>query len=383
MGISDAAGPSGSAGPPGRGGPLDVLDFTQTPWLADASASDVVVSSRVRLARNLAGFRFVGRAGSSDRSAVLELVRSRLAGIEMPNRGRPAWIDIHTLERQDRDLLVERHLISPQHARGLHRAASADEPDPRAVVVSLPDESLSIMVNEEDHLRLQSLRPGLALEQAFADVDAADDLIEQTIDYAYDARFGYLTACPTNVGTGIRLSVMLHLPALRMLGDIEKVKRAASDMSLAVRGFWGEGSEADGDFYQISNQTTLGRTERVMLDDLQRTIVPRVIDFERRARERLLSQRRLLLEDTVYRSLGVLQNARRMATGEAMQRLSELRLGTTLGLLHAPSLDEISQLLMLIHPAHLQRTLGRSLAQDERRAERAGLLRERLGGAQG
>jgi protein arginine kinase len=376
MGISD---PSGA----GRSTPLDALDFQQTPWLTNATDSDVVVSSRVRLARNLAGFRFVERAESADRAAVLELVRSRVTGAEFPNRGSPAWIDIHSLERHDRDLLVERHLISPHHARGLRSSAASDGSDPRAVVVSLPDECLSIMVNEEDHLRLQSLRPGLALEQAYADVDSADDLIERTIDYAYDARFGYLTACPTNVGSGIRLSVMLHLPALRMMGDIEKVKRAANDMSLAVRGFWGEGSDSDGDFYQISNQTTLGRTERVMLDDLQRTIVPRVIDYERRARERLLSQRRLLLEDTVYRSLGVLRNARRMATSEAMQRLSELRLGATIGLIDTPTLDDISQMLMLIHPAHLQRALGKPLAQDERRAARATLLRDRLGHAAG
>ncbi|MEO1716289.1 MAG: protein arginine kinase [Planctomycetota bacterium] len=375
MGISD---PTGPTGPTGQGPWLEALDFQQTPWLMQSAESDVVVSSRVRLARNLAGFRFVARADVADRAAVLELVRSRLGKAEFPNRGRAAWIDIHALERQDRDLLVERHLISPHLARGLKSASSTNASDPRAVVVSLPDECLSIMVNEEDHLRLQSLRPGLALEQAYADVDGADDLIERTIDYAYDPRFGYLTACPTNVGSGIRLSVMLHLPALRMLGEIEKVKRAANDMSLAVRGFWGEGSDADGDFYQISNQTTLGRTESVMLDDLQRTIVPRVIDYERRARERLLSQRRLLLEDTVYRSLGVMQNARRMATSEAMQRLSEIRLGATLGLLESPSLDEISQLLMLIHPAHLQRTLGRALAQDERRVERATLLRHRL-----
>ncbi len=370
MGITDPTRPGG------RPNPLAKLEVERTPWLQQAEASDVVVSSRVRLARNLAGFRFVNRAEHDDRTAVLELLRDRLDRAEL-TPGVPAqWLDIHTLDRLDRDLLVERHLISPQHARGMNSGSART--DPRAVVVSLPDEGVSVMVNEEDHLRLQSLRPGLALERALTDVDSVDDGIEQSVDYAYSARFGYLTACPTNVGTGIRFSVMLHLPALRMLGEVEKVKRAAGDMSLAVRGFWGEGSEAEGDFYQLSNQTTLGRTERVMLDGLQRTIVPRVIDFERRARERLLSQRRLLLEDTVYRSLGILQQARRMTTGEAMQRLSELRLGGTLGLIRTPLLETVSQLLMLIHPAHLQRVTGRSLAQDERRAERASILRARL-----
>ena len=262
MGITD---PNGSGGRPG---PLSGMDFARTPWLADAEASDVVVSSRVRLARNLAGFKFVGRSEADERSAVLDMVRQRVSGISLPNQSRAMWLDVHNLDRHTRDLLVERHLMSPQHAKGQQVALAQGGVDPRAVVVSLPDECLSIMVNEEDHLRLQSLRPGLALERALTDVDLVDDEIERTTDYAYDSRFGYLTACPTNVGTGVRLSVMLHLPALRMLGEIEKVKRAASDMSLAVRGFWGEGSEAEGDFYQISNQTTLGRSERVMLDAL-------------------------------------------------------------------------------------------------------------------
>ncbi|MEO1583077.1 MAG: protein arginine kinase [Planctomycetota bacterium] len=372
MGISDPTGPSGPRGPLGE------IDFGTAPWLGGGDASDVVVSSRVRLARNVASFRFVGRSSAEDRLAVLDMLRSRLGGDEILPGRRSAWLDVHQLTRLERALLVERHLISPQHARGQSVSVAEGGVDPRAVVVSLPDEGVSIMVNEEDHLRLQAIRPGLTLSAALDDLESVDDGIEASIDYAYSARFGYLTACPTNVGTGARMSVMLHLPALRILGEIEKVKRAASDMALAVRGFWGEGSEAEGDFYQISNQTTLGKSERETLDELERVIVPKVVDYERRAREQLMSRRGLMLEDTVFRALGVLQHARRMKTGEAMQRLSEVRLGASLGQLSEPTLDEISQLLIVIHPAHLQRAVGRTLTQDERRTERATLLRSRL-----
>lgn len=351
-------------------------------WLSGSHESDVVVSSRVRLARNIAGFRFATRSDPSDRRAVHELLRERVIGARLLLSGetpaRLAWVDVHRLCRIDRDLLVERHLISPHHARGLGGSPQDAETDPRAVAVSLPDERLSIMVNEEDHLRMQLLLPGLSLAQAAAELDAADDAIERTVDYAYSPRFGYLTACPTNVGTGIRLSVMLHLPGLRMLGEIDKVKRAASDMSLAVRGFWGEGSEAEGDFYQISNQTTLGRTESVMLDSLEKRIIPRVIEYERRARERLMQQRRAVIEDVVFRALGTLTHARRMATSEAMQRLSELRLGTVCGLVDRRLVETIGQLLLIVHPAHLQRAIGAEIGQDERRVARATLLRTRL-----
>jgi protein arginine kinase len=315
-----------------------------------------------------------------DRRAVLDLLHARLATPgAVPGFGpRPVWIMLHEIERIDRDLLVERHLISPQHARGMKVPAAQGGLDPRAVVLSVPDQQIAVMVNEEDHLRLQSLRAGLSLGPALGDLDAVDDAIEGQIDYAFSPRFGYLTACPTNVGTGVRLSVMLHLPALRMLGEMDRVKRAAADMSLALRGFWGEGSEAEGDFFQLSNQTTLGRSETSMLEVLEQRIVPRVVEYERRARERLLLQRRLALEDTVFRAIGVLLHCRRLATSEAMQRLSELRLGAALGLLPTESLAELHELLLLVLPAHLQRTLRQTLSQEQRRSARAGFVRDRL-----
>lgn len=355
--------------------------LSQTPaWLSGGGEhGDVVLSSRVRLARNVAGFRFVGRAETQERRDVLNLVRKNLAkaGFVGEGSGSACWLDLGALDEQSRDALAERQCISRQHAKG-HRTKPEEGPDPRAVVVDTAGESVAIMVNEEDHLRLRAVRAGLALREALDEVNRVDDRVEGVLEYAYSSRFGYLTACPTNVGTGIRVSVMLHLPALRILGEIDRVKRAAGDMSLALRGFWGEGSEADGDFYQLSNQTTLGKSEEVILAELSGTIVPRVIEFERRAREKLMTQRREFTEDLVFRAMGVLTHARRIAADEAMAKLSEVRLGLALGLMGGLDLGSINRLLLLVQPAHLQHGVGRALEPGERKSARAALLRQAL-----
>jgi protein arginine kinase len=234
------------------------------------------------------------------------------------------------------------------------------------------------MVNEEDHLRLQSMRSGLALADAWKEIDAIDDRLEAMLDYAYSARFGYLTACPTNVGTGLRMSVMLHLPALKLTGDIEKVKRAASEMNLAVRGFYGEGSEAAGDFYQISNQTTLGKAESLILNELEVEIIPRVIEYERLARETLRTKRGAVLEDQVYRALGLLSSARLITTEESMQLLSHVRLGVVTGLLKNLTVEQVNRLMLLTQPVHLQRATNVEADQDQRRSVRAKLIRIEL-----
>jgi protein arginine kinase len=233
-------------------------------------------------------------------------------------------------------------------------------------------------VNEEDHLRLQCIRSGLALEKVWGEIDALDDMLEQGLEYAYSPRWGYLTGCPTNVGSGARFSVMLHLPALKLTGNIDKVKRAASDMALAVRGFYGEGSEAAGDFYQISNQTTLGKPEQVLLDNLQREILPKVIEYERAARKSLLEKRRVHLEDQVCRAVGVLGAARLLTTEESMQLLSQLRLGVVTGIVSDVDARVVNQLMLLAQPAHLQRVIGKEMDQEHRRAARAELIRSRL-----
>jgi protein arginine kinase len=277
----------------------------------------------------------------------------------------------------DRSLLVERHLISKQHSKG-KPGSGAGTDDPRAVAISIPEERLSIMVNEEDHLRIQGIRSGLALSAAWRDVDAVDDKLESGLDYAFSPRFGYLTACPTNVGTGLRMSVMLHLPGLRLTGEIEKVKRAADGMNLAVRGFYGEGSDAVGDLFQLSNQTTLGRTEATILQDLEGQIIPRVVEYERESRRDLLNKRRTVLEDNVWRAWGMLTNARLLTTEESMQALSLVRLGSLLGLLPQADQKLVNQLMLLVQPAHLQRVLGKELDQEQRRFARAMLVRGRL-----
>lgn len=340
----------------------------RTSWLTHEGAeTDVVLTSRVRLARNVAGVPFVNRCVPQDLRGVLELAEHHLSGDAIAQG--MSWMPLQPMASLDRQVLVERHLISGQHAKGEL---------PRAVV-STPDESLSVMVNEEDHFRIQYIRPGLALSEAYTRIDRVDNEIESRIDYAFHPQFGYLTACPTNVGTGIRLSVMLHLPALKLSNEIEKVRRAAQAMSLAVRGIYGEGSEALGDMYQISNQTTLGKSERDLLHQFESEIIPQVIEYERIARRSLLEKRRVFLEDQVFRALAILRNARMLKAEEALELISHLRLGVGVGLVEDIPTRTLNELMLLTQPGHLQRTLGRTLDQAERRVERATLVRERLG----
>lgn len=348
-----------------------------TEWLRGAGAAcDVVMSSRVRLARNLRGFPFQTTADERQQAEVLELARARLMSV--PLAEQVMWIDLREISATERELLVERQLISRQHAKGKISGQPSSTDRPRAVAIGLPDERLSVMVNEEDHLRLQAIRSGLALTSAYEELDAADDKVEAGLDVSFHPRFGYLTCCPTNVGTGIRLSVMLHLAGLKLIGEIDKVKHAAMDMSLAVRGFHGEGSDAAGDLYQLSNQTTLGKSERVLLQEMERDIVPRVIDYERHARKVLMETRRVWLEDRVHRAMGTLLSSRLMATNESLELLGVARLGAVLGLL--PGVDQLrlNNLMLEVQPAHLQRSAGASLDQQERRIERARLIRSRL-----
>jgi len=363
-------------------------------WMrGEGPSSDVVLSSRVRLARNFAGYKFVWRCNREDRAQIVRAAREHVLGVggagglgravglsEAPGDagggkaerafGGLMWIDLNEAPELERSVLVERHLISQQHAKGN---------EPRAVAISVPDERLSIMVNEEDHLRLQVIRAGLALGEAFEQTSAVDDAIEARADFAFSARFGYLTACPTNVGTGIRVSVMLHLPGLKLTGEIEKVKRAAAAMNLAIRGFYGEGSEAFGDLFQVSNQTTLGKCEKDILGEFERDVIPKVIEYERAARRTLMDKRRLILEDQLFRAEALLGAARLMKSDEAMQALSMIRLGVCLGLFPRVSLAGVHEMMLLTQPAHLQRLAKRPLDQAERRVERARLLRERFG----
>jgi len=344
------------------------LDFSSTgEWLRGSGPdSDVVISTRVRLARNIAGFNFANRAPRSEQQQIVALAREHV----MPCAGRDGllWVDVAALEPLDATLLVERHLISKQLAKGDR---------PRAAVMH-PDESLSIMINEEDHLRMQVIRSGRQSAEAFEEVNRIDDLLSQRLPFAFHKRFGFLTACPTNVGTGIRFSIMLHLPALMLTKEIERVRRAAQDMQLAIRGFYGEGSDALGDIFQISNQTTLGKSEEQLLREFDEGVMPKVVEYERRARQVLVERRVSLLDDRCFRALGILRNARLLKLDEALRLLSHLRLGVQLGRITDVEPRTIDRLLMLVQPAHLQKTLGESLHQAERTEARATLIRQHL-----
>jgi len=337
-------------------------------WLRGAGArNDVVISSRVRLARNLAGLPFLSRC-SIDQQRELE-ARLRKEVLEARIDKSAFYVDVAAAGSLDRQLLVERHLISRQHAAAKH---------PRGVAIS-GDEDLAIMINEEDHLRIQVIRSGLALGEAIERINAVDDKLEDRLDFAFHSRYGYLTACPTNVGTGLRVSVMLHLPALKLSGAIKKALQAARDMRLAVRGLYGEGTEASGDFFQLSNQTTLGKSEQQIVEEFSERVVPEIIRYEQTARQALLRDQRPALEDKVFRAAGILRSARLIGTEEALFMLSLLRLGVVLGLVTDVDLATVNELFLVTQPAHLQRILSRELSGQQRAQERGRLIRRRLG----
>lgn len=339
-------------------------------WLRGSGPmSEVVISSRIRLARNVAGFPFLAKCSRSQRSALEHKVRDTILAADVANK--TLYVDLDAAPEMDRQLLVERHLISKPHA-----AAEGA----RGVAVG-ENETVSIMINEEDHLRIQVLRSGLQLEEAWDQINKLDDALEAKLDYSFHPRFGYLTACPTNVGTGIRVSVMLHLPALKMTGEIEKVFRAAKDMRLAVRGLYGEGTEATGDFYQISNQTTLGKSEEDFISEFKHLVIPKIIDYEHHARRMLVKEKHVFLDDKVFRALGMLRAARLITSEDTLTFLSHLRLGVNLERVKDVDLRTINELFLLTQPAHLQKMQGKKLDGDHRRQARADYIRARLNGS--
>lgn len=324
---------------------------------------DVVVSSRARLARNVAGFPFVARSTPAQRIELLRLVQRTPFPSEWSDG--LLWVDLVRSTEEDRQLLAERRLISRQFAQAEL---------PRAVAFSR-DETLSMMVNEEDHLRLQALLPGLRLDECLRRVRQLDESLERHLDFAFSPRWGYLTACPTNLGTAVRLSVMVHLPALKLTREIEKVKTAAKDLNLAVRGFLGEGSESVADLFQVSNQITLGMTEEELLERFATGIVPQLLEYERVARRAIVANDPLGLDDKIHRALAVLRVARLLEVEESMRLLGRLRLGIALGRVHGLSLAAIDRLMLDLQPVHL-RTIALPDDRDPRlRASRAAAVR--------
>ena len=335
-------------------------------WLRGSGPeSDIVISSRIRLARNLAKYPFIRKCTEHDRAAIERSVRDKLLSEQALQD--VLYLDVEGLESVDRQFLVERQLISREHAEG----AGA-----RSVAIDT-SEKFSLMVNEEDHLRIQLMKSGLDLDAAWDQINEIDDLIESRMTYAFHEKFGYLTACPTNVGTGMRVSVMLHLPALVITRQIDKVFRSLQKISLAVRGLYGEGSQAMGDFYQISNQITLGRSEGDLIKQVG-DVVPVLIDYERRAREFLIRESQKDLHDRVSRAYGILCTAQTISSEETMHLLSSVRMGINLGLIEDLEIPTVNQLFIHTQPAHLQKIRGIELDTDDRNIERAIYLKRHL-----
>jgi protein arginine kinase len=347
---------------------LDSLLPNLGEWLRGTGPeSDVVVSTRIRLARNLADYPFTNRASLTHKAEIVSRVREAIARAELPYTLE--YLDVPTLPALDRQFLVERQLISRELAAVLD--------GPRGVAFESARESASVMINEEDHLRLQVLRSGFALDEAWTDIDRLDDALEARLFYAFHSQFGYLTACPTNVGTGLRASVMLHLPALGLTKQIEKVFRALQKINLAVRGLHGEGSRAFGDLYQISNQVTLGKSEAKILGEIKE-VIQTIVQYERQARTALLKERRQAEQDRVARALGTLGSATMITAEETMELLSIVRLGIHLRLIDDLPATCVNQLFIQTQAAHLQKLVGHPLDGEERNAQRAKYLKARL-----
>jgi protein arginine kinase len=349
---------------------IDSLTHTSGEWLRGSGPdSDIVISSRIRLARNLAQFPFPNRADDDAKSRIEELLRTHLDQLRVGTK--LSYVDVARLETLDRQFLVERQLISREHAEahGSRGVGIGDE------------ENVSLMINEEDHLRIQVLRSGLALDECWTAINKLDDAVEEYVTYAFSDQLGYLTACPTNVGTGIRVSVMLHLPALGLSGEIKKVFQALQKISLAVRGLYGEGSQAMGDFYQISNQITLGKNEEQLIDEI-RDVVPNIISYERRVRDELVKKNRQELHDKVSRAYGTLKSAQSISSEETMILLSSVRMGINLGLIDDLQIPTVNELFIYTQPAHLQKLRHEHLKSAERNVARATYLRQRLNGQQ-
>ncbi len=325
----------------------------------------IVMSSRVRLARNVKDAAFPGWAKKPERVHVLELLRPAIQAL--PEMKDAFSENMDSLSALDKQILVERHLISREHA-----AKSAG-----SGLVLNREETLCFMINEEDHLRMQALRPGLQLRQAWTAIDQADSALEKKHEYAFSAELGYLTACPTNIGTGIRVSAMLHLPGLVLAEQINPIIQSVNKLGLAVRGLYGEGTEALGNVFQVSNQMTLGESESAIVERLEK-VLAQIIEHEENARATLLEKKPKMVYNHIGRAYGILANAHSISSKETMNLLSLMRLGIDLGLFPGSERSLVDELFILTQPAHLQKQHSEKLSAEERDLLRADMVRERL-----
>jgi protein arginine kinase len=343
------------------------LNKAISPWMRqDGADNDIVLSSRIRLARNFANVTYPVLGQEDELKKVHQFMKENYHQASFQDYKNFHFIALKDLSEIEIQILIEKHLISPNLTRF-----------PESGILISENEQVSIMVNEEDHLRTQLYLPGYQLEDGLNQVFELDDWLEENINYAFDEKFGYLTSCPTNVGTGMRASVMMHLPALILTKQLNRMIPAISQFGLVVRGIYGEGSESLGNIFQISNQITLGKSEKDIVLDLA-SVVKQLIEQERLARTYIHEQMGLSLEDQVFRSYGTLKHARIIESKEAAQCISNVRLGIDLGMIENTSKNILSELMILTQPGFVQRYANRRLSPRERDIYRASLIRERL-----
>jgi len=349
-----------------------------TQWyIENGPESDVVISSRVRLARNFESYPFSSKMEKEQEDKVLSKVKNAMMNVngiindiskdDKSIMRDVIFVDIKNLDVIEKQVLVEKHLVSPEFVESERI---------NGLLIS-KDERISIMVNEEDHLRIQCLFPGMQIQNAWKLCDSIDSFIDSKLKFAFSKELGYLTCCPTNLGTGMRASVMLHLPALAITGYIRGMLDACSKLGVAVRGLYGENSEASGNMFQISNQVTLGLTEEEIITNIT-NIAFQVVEQERSLRKDLFKQNSFRLNDMVFRSYGIFSNARIISSDEGMKLLSDVRLGIDMGIITDITLETINEIMLLIQPANLQKLAGRLLNQDERDIMRAEVIRGKL-----
>lgn len=333
----------------------------------ESREAEIAVSSRVRLARNINCMPFPTRMNPQQGEAIINKVWESISQSSETMSKNLVLMKIGRLDPIDRQILVEKHLISPELGEGKRESA----------VILSRDEKISIMINEEDHLRIQCIFPGMRLDDAWRLCNKLDVLFEDKMDFAFDKNLGYLTCCPTNVGTGIRASVMLHLPALGMTGYIRNILEACGKIGIAVRGIYGENSEASGNMFQISNQVTLGQTEEEIIASVK-NVASQIIEQEKILRKELYNQNPHRFEDRIYRSLGLLSNARIISAEESLKLLSDVRLGVDMGIIVGINMTSLNEIMLVAQPAYIQRLAGTTLSPEERDVRRAELIRESL-----
>lgn len=347
---------------------IDPLIKQTCEWLRGTGPnSDIVMSSRVRLARNLDGYSFTHWATKKQEKETLESLESATSAVDFL-RGA-LTVRMAEVDDVDKQFLLERHLISREHV---------SHSDYKAVVIG-DKEVISVMINEEDHLRAQVMQSGFNLQECWRIANRLDDALHRRAKFAHHPEWGYLTACPTNTGTGLRASVMLHLPCLVMSKQINRVLQAITKLGMTARGLYGEGTEAEGNFFQISNQITMGSSEEDIIDNLER-IIRQVIGHEENARKTVMKQSREMLQDKIWRSSGTLKSAHIINSKETLTLLSMVRLGVDMGLLTDMDRRAVNELFILTQPAHLQKIEGKPLSSAQRDVKRANLIRRRLEG---